>query len=170
VNSEVPNTAFLSNNFHGFSLDVAALGYKNFLSATPQTQIILRTAPQVQFSSVDQAPFSKIPLYFSFDAFAGAVHREENVTGFDTPGFISRDEIAPSVTMPFQWGPWLSVTPSFTLRSTYYGGQQVNGAFLGNGFFRTTEEVSVDVRPPSFERVWQGRGSKWKHVIEPDVV
>lgn len=170
VNSEVPNTAFLSNNFHGFSLDVAALSYKNFLSATPQSQIILRTAPELHFSSVDQAPFAKLPLYFSFDAFTGAEHREENVTGFETPGFVSRSELAPSVTMPFHWGPWLSFTPSFTLRSTYYGGQQANGAYLGESFFRTTEEVSVDVRPPTLERIWEGRGSKWKHVIEPDVV
>jgi LPS-assembly protein len=170
VNSEVPNTAFLSNNFHGFSLDAVALGYKNFLSATPQTQIILRTAPELQFSSVDQAPFSRIPLYFALDAFTGAVHREENVTGFETPGFVSRSELAPSVTMPFHWGPWLSVTPSFTLRSTYYGGQQANGVFFGESFFRTTEEVSVDIRPPTIERIWQGRGSKWKHVIEPDIV
>ena len=47
VNSEVRNTAFLTNNFKGFSVDVAALSYQNYLSATPQTSITLRTAPEV---------------------------------------------------------------------------------------------------------------------------
>jgi len=170
VNSEVRNTAFLTNNFRGFSANFAALSYENFLNATAQTSITLRTAPEARFSSVDQAPFARLPLYFSFDMFAGAEHRGETVTPFETPGFVSRDEIAPSVTLPLRWGPWIGVTPSFTLRSTYYGGQIQNGLFLGHGFNRTTEEVSVDIRPPAFDRVWEGAGSKWKHVIEPDIV
>ena len=169
VNSEVPNTAFLNNNFKGYSFGVAALGYENFLSASPETQIRLRTAPEANFSSVDQAPFHNLPIYFSFETFVGAEHREENVTPFSTPGFVERSEIAPTVTIPFHWGPWLDVTPMFTLRSTHYGGQLLNGAFVGEGFFRTTEEFSLDIRPPTLERVWGNSNTKWKHVIEPDI-
>src|SRR5208282_3122288 len=44
------------------------------------------------------------------------------------------------------------------------------GRFLDQGFFRTTEETSVDIRPPTIERVWRSGESKWKHVIEPDIV
>jgi LPS-assembly protein len=170
VNSEVRDTAFLTNNFRGFSVNLAALSYQNFLSATPQSTITLRTAPEVRFSSVDQAPFRQIPLYFSFDVFTGAVHKGETVTPFNTPGFVPRSEFAPSVTLPLRWGPWLGVTPSFTLRSTHYGGEFQNGDFVDHGFFRTTEEVSVDLRPPTLERVWGGSDTKWKHVIEPDIV
>jgi len=170
VNSEVRDTAFVTNNFRGFSADIAALSYQNFLSATPQSTITLRTAPEGRFSSVDQAPVPQIPLYFSFDVFTGAVHKGETVTPFITPGFVTRSEFAPSVTLPLHWGPWLDVTPSFTLRSTYYGGQLQNGEFDAHGFFRTTEELSVDLRPPTIERVWGGSDAKWKHVIEPDIV
>jgi LPS-assembly protein len=170
VNSEVRNTAFLTSNFHGFSVDLAALSYENFLSASPQATITLRTAPEARFSSVDQAPFHQIPLYFSFDVFTGAVHKSENVTPFETPGFVTRSELAPTVTMPLHLGPWFDMTPSFTLRSTHYGGQLQSGNFIDKGFFRTTEEVSVDIRPPTIERVWEGSDTKWKHVIEPDIV
>lgn len=170
VNSEVRNTAFLSNNFRGFSLNFAASSYQNYLSATPQTSITLRSAPEARFSSVDQAPFPRLPFYFSFEGFTGAVDRSENVTPFRTPGFVERSEFAPSVTVPVHWGPWLSITPSFTLRSTYYGGQLENGVFVNQGFFRETMELSVDLRPPSMERVWQTSKAKWKHVIEPDIV
>ncbi len=128
VNSEVRNTAFLTNNFRGFSLNFAAVSYRNFLSATPQTSITLRTAPEVRFSSVDQSFLDRLPAYFSFSAFSGAEHRAETVTPFETPGFVERSEFAPSVTVPLHWGPWLNVTPSFTFRSTYYGGQLENGA------------------------------------------
>jgi len=170
VNSEVHNAVFLTNNFSGFSLNVAALSYENFFSATPQSTIKLSSAPEGRFSSVDQAPFSQLPLYFSFDMFAGAVHKSESVTPFSTPDFVERSEIAPSVTLPLHWGPWLGVTPSFTMRATHYGGELQGGNFVDRGFFRTTEEFSVDIRPPTLERVWGDADSRWKHVIEPDIV
>ena len=67
-------------------------------------------------------------------------------------------------------GDWLDVTPSFTFRSTYYGGQLQNGSFIDQGLFRDTEEFSLDLRLPVFERVWDDGDTKWKHVIEPYVV
>jgi len=170
VNSEVRNTAFLTNNFDGFSVNLAALSYQNYLGATPQTSITLRTAPEARFSSVDQAFFKRLPVYFSFDAFTGAEHRGENVTPFETPGFVERSEFAPSVTLPVHFGEWLNITPSFTFRSTYYGGQLRNGTFFDKGLFRDTEELSVDVRLPVIERVFDGGDTKWKHVIEPYAV
>jgi LPS-assembly protein len=170
VNSEVRDTAFLTNNFRGFSLNVAALSYQNYLSATPQTSITLRTAPEVRFSSVDQQFFNRLPFYFSFDAFTGALHRSEGVTPFETAGFIERSELAPSVAMPLHFGEWLDVTPSFTFRSTYYGGQLQNAAFVERGLFRNTEEFSLDMRLPVFERVWDDGDTKWEHAIEPYVV
>ena len=172
INSEVRNTAFLTKNFSGFSLNFAATSYKNYVSASPDTFVSLRTAPEVRFSSVDQAPWEKLPIYFSFDAFTDAAHRSDTVTGFQTPNFVVRTEFAPSVTIPFHFGPWLDVTPTFTLRSTYYGGQLRNGSFVSDGLFRNTEEFSLDLRPPTLERVWgdSDTGRKWKHVIEPEIV
>ncbi|HTR47916.1 MAG TPA: LPS assembly protein LptD [Verrucomicrobiae bacterium] len=166
VDSEVRNTAFVTKSFDGFNFSLAALSYQNYLSATPETSITLRTAPEVRFSSVDQAFFPKVPVYFSFDAFTGAEHRGENVTPSSTPGFVERSEFAPSVTLPLHFGPWLDVATNFTFRSTYYGGQLRNGAFVAQGLFRDSEELSVDVRLPVLEKVWGG-DTKWKHVIEP---
>lgn len=170
VNSEVRNTAFLVNNFDGFSLGFSAQSYENFLSATPQSSISLRTAPQAQFSSVDHQFWRKLPAYFSFNAFTGAVHRSETVTPFDSAHFVDRSEFAPTVTVPFHFGPWLQLAPRFTFRSTYYGGQQQNDRFVDRGFFRNTEEFSFDIRPPTLERIWGRHGTKWKHTIEPDIV
>jgi LPS-assembly protein len=169
VNSEVHNNAFLTKNFRGFSLNAAAISYENFLSATPQTSITLRSAPEVRFSSVDQPLSSRFPIYGSFSAFTGAVHREETATPFQTSAFVSRSEFAPSVTVPLRWGPWLSTTTNFTFRSTYYDGQMQNGNFIRQGLSRNTGELTIDIRPPTFERIWSSGTSKWKHVIEPDI-
>ncbi len=176
VNSEVRNTAFLTNTFRGFTISFAALSYKNFLSTndittgTPETSVVLRTAPEARFMSYDQAPWQKLPIYFSFDLFADGVHRADNVSpSFQTPAIVQRTEFAPSVTMPLHWGPWLSVIPTFTLRSTRYGAQLVNGVLENQPFVRTTEEFSLDLRPPSLAREWGDSNTKWKHSIEPDI-
>lgn len=169
VNSEVRNTAFLTKNFDGYSLDFAAVSYENFLSATPTTSVTLRTAPEARFSSVDRPLFEKLPIYFSFDAFTGAEHRGDTVAPFNTPRFVERSEIAPSVTLPVHLGPWLDAAANFTFRSTYYGGQMANGVYNAAGLFRNTEEMSVDMRLPVLERIFDLGDTKWKHTIEPYV-
>ncbi len=170
VNSEVRTTTFLTKDTDGFSVALAALSYENFLSASPDTDIDIRTAPEIRAGSVDRAPWANLPIYFSFDAFADAMHRETNVPPqFSTPSFVSRMEFAPSVTAALHWWPWFSVTPTFTVRSTRYGGQLENSDFVDEPFVRTTAEFSLDVRPPSLERTWSDGDTQWRHTIEPEV-
>src|SRR6202166_4301066 len=68
INSEVRSAFFLSNNFHGFSLNFAGLNDKSFLTINPETSVSLRNLPEARFGSVEQAPWSNLPIYFSFDS------------------------------------------------------------------------------------------------------
>jgi LPS-assembly protein len=177
VNPEVRTNAFLTNNFRGFSLNFYIVNYKDFLSASPQTTVLLRSAPGVRFSSVDQAPWKRWPIYFGFDAWAEAARRSD--PNVETGASVQRTELAPRVTVPLRWGPWLRLTSSFTLRTTRYGAQLQPGVCLpdpcfrpsvvGNSVRRTTDEVTLDVRPPALARVWEGE-AKWKHAIEPEII
>jgi LPS-assembly protein len=176
VNSEVRSSAFLTNNFHGFSVNLAAGSYKNFLNAQPEVAVDLRNAPEARFSSVDQSPWRRLPVYFGVDAFAGAVHRsDENlvsgvvVPGIDTASFVERSEIAPRVVFPLHWGPWFGVTTSYIVRTTSYGAQEIAGKAVGDPLRRTTGELSIDLRPPTLERVWDSANGKWKHTIDPEI-
>jgi LPS-assembly protein len=176
VNSEVRSSAFLTNNFHGFSVNLAAGSYKNFVNAQPQVSVILRNAPEGRFSSVDQSPWSRLPIYFGGDAFSGAVHRSDQnlvggvvVPGIDTPSFVERSEIAPRVVVPLHWGPWLGVTTSYIVRTTSYGAQEIAGNVVSDPLRRTTGELSIDLRPPTLERVWDRGNGKWKHTIDPEI-
>ena len=182
VNSEVRNAAFLTNNFRGYSVNFFGTSYKNFVNAQPQVVEDVRTAPEARFSSVDQAPWKNLPIYFGGAAFAGAVHRDDEnlvtnpTTGLETvqpgiitPTFVERSEIAPRVVVPLHWGPWLGVTTSFTARATSYSSQLVAGSVASDPTYRTTGEVNVDLRPPTFERVWQSASGKWKHAIDPEI-
>ena len=182
VNSEVRNSAFLTNNSRGFSVDFAATSYRNFINAQPQVSADVRAAPEARFSSVDQAPWKSLPIYFGFDLFADAAHRDFQtlvtnpatgvqtvVPATDTADFVERSGVAPRVVVPLHFKSWLGVTTSFTARATSYGGELVGGAVQDFLTHRATEELNVDFRPPTLERAWETANGKWKHTIEPRI-
>jgi len=170
ANPETRSSVFLTNNFHGYSLNFFTTNYKNFLSATPETSVLLRTAPGVRFSSVEQAPWKRWPVYFGFAAQLDAAHRAD--PALQTPEAVQRMEVAPRVSIPLRWGPWLGVMPTFAVRSTRYGSQLLAGTVVGDSLRRTTAEVTTEILPPAFSRVWHGQegAPSWKHTIEPRVV
>ena len=184
ITSEVRSATFLSNNFRGFSFNVAALADKTFLSipitspttgaVTPAVSVSLRDAPQARFSSVEQSPWRNLPIYFSFDAFAGALHRQDD-TPLNTPSMVSRTEFAPKVTVPLHFRDWLGITSTAAFRTTYYGDSyNAAGALSGESITRNTGEFTVEFRPPTLERFFDRSSFKkdkprrrYKHTIEP---
>ncbi len=168
VNAEANTSAFLSNNFRGFSLNFGFLQNRDFLTAQPQTLVSLRSTPQVDFGSVERAPWARVPIYLSFDASVGGMFRSDpNLT---TPSIVQRSEVTPRITVPLHWGAWLGLTTTGALRVTRYGAQVQSGGIVDNSFVRTTGELTVDFRLPSLERTWGNENSKWKHSVEPDIV
>jgi LPS-assembly protein len=175
INSEVRSAVFLTNNFKGFSLNFAALNDRSFLTISPATSVVLRNIPEARFGSVEQAPWKNLPLYFGFDSFVGAVHRED--TSIDTPTAVQRTEFAPRVTLPIHFGPWLGATTSAAFRTTRYGASLDSGGLLSERpVTRDTGEFALELRPPALERFF-GRTSlektknrkRYKHTIEPGI-
>jgi LPS-assembly protein len=185
INSEVRSAIFVSNNFRGFSFNLAGLNDKNFLTlpvaatpttpAVPATSVTLRNFPEARLGSVEQAPWRSAPVYFSFEAFGGAVYRQDQ--NIQTPNFVDRYELAPRVTVPLHFGQWLGVTTSAAFRTTRYG-DSYNSAGLVSGapISRNTGEFTVELRPPTLERYFDRPSLKkdrprrrYKHTIEPAV-
>src|SRR6266436_5390327 len=183
VNSEVRSAIFVTNNFRGFSLNFAVLNDKSFLTlpvaatsitpAIPATSVALRNAPEARFGSVEQAPWRRVPVYFSFDAFAGAVNRHDET--IETPDFVARYEFAPRVTVPLHFGAWLGVTTSAAFRTTSYGDSLDSaGKVSVASIKRNTGEFAVELRPPILERFFDRTSLKrdkarhrYKHIVEP---
>jgi len=186
ITSEVRSATFLTNNFRGFSLNLAAIADKTFLSipitspatgiTTPAVSVSLRNAPQIRFGSVEQSPWQNLPVYFSFDAFAGAVHRQDD-SPLNTPAFVSRTEFAPKVTVPLHLGAWLGVTTSAAFRTSFYGDSYNSAGLLsGQSITRNTGEFAVEFRPPTLERFFDRSSlnkdkprKRFKHTIEPAI-
>ncbi|MGC1485305.1 MAG: LPS assembly protein LptD [Candidatus Acidiferrum sp.] len=186
ITSEVRSATFLTNNFRGFSFNVASLSDKTFLSipitnpltgvTTPAIGVSLRDAPEVRFGSVEQAPWQNLPIYFSFDAFAGALHRQDD-SPLDTAPFVPSTEFAPEVTVPLHFGAWLGVTTSVAFRTTYYGDSyNLAGILSQQSIVRNTGELTVELRPPTLERFFDRASldktkphKRYKHTIEPTI-
>ncbi len=183
INSEVRSAVFLSNNLQGFSMNFAGLDDKSFLTlpvaatlttpAVPATSVTLRNLPEARFGSVEQAPWRAAPVYFAFDGFTGVVFRSDQT--IQTSNFVDRYELAPQVTIPLHFGPWLGVTTSAAFRTTRYG-DSYNSAGLLNAaaISRNTGEFTVELRPATFERFFDRTSLKkdktrhrYKHTIEP---
>jgi LPS-assembly protein len=185
VNSEVRSAFFLSNNFRGFSLNFAGLDDKSFLTlpvaatsttpAVPATSVTLRNLPEARFSSVEQSPWRSAPIYFGLDSFAGVVYRSDQ--NIQTSNFVDRYELAPRVTIPLHFGPWLSVTTSAAFRTTRYGDSfNSAGQVTAVPLDRNTGEFTLELRPPTLERFFDPTSLKkdqmrrrYKHIIEPAI-
>ena len=181
INSDIRSSIFLTHNFHGFSLNLAYLNDRSFLNTNPQLSVTLRNAPQARFGSVEQQPWQRLPFYFAFDAFAGAVKRDD--TGFvptptylpiQTSNFVSRMELVPRVTMPLHFGPWLNATTTAAFRTAYYGASLTSaGVVSSQSLTRNDGEFTFDLRLPTLERFFDsGKANprrRYKHTIEPHI-
>jgi LPS-assembly protein len=166
VSSEAHQDAFATKNFGAYSLNVDASRYQNFLSAqTPTNSVVINQWPAISFSGIDQQ-IKRSPLYFSFETSADGVSRDE--LGFRTPDFSDRLDFHPQLTMRLKSFLGFHFTPKIGARVTHYGTSLKPGQGSLN---RLLGEVSLDLRPPSLEKVFSKPhfGYRFKHVIEPDI-
>ncbi len=175
VNSEVKSNAFLSNTTNGYFYNLDVQRYQDYESTTGGDVITILHAPSLELDSVDRQ-IGHLPLYWFYDSVLGGVSRTQ--PSFRTNTLVGRFDFRPGIALPLRFSGW-SLRPEFAVRETYYT-QSVLPAFGGiglgipqsGGIDRKAVETSVDIRPPTLSRVFDGElfGRKWKHVIEPDVI
>ena len=185
VYSEVKSQAFLSKSTDGFSFNGFLERYQNYLSTTPGQVIKISHAPSFDSSSVDRQ-LGHTPLYWSFDASvaglsrsepqecAGAVFSRSCTPAFRTGNLLGRFDLNPEISLPLVFRGW-SLRPELTLHDTYYTEREPpTGAEVAvrDALNRSALETSVELRPPTLERVFDKEflGRRWKHVIEPRAV
>ncbi len=167
VSSEARQTGFATKNWGPYGLSVFMSRYQNFLTAEerPGNSVIIRETPSLSLSGIDQQA-GKSPLFFSFDFSADGVGRTQ--PDLSIARLAERIDFHPEAVIrvkPF-WG--FHITPVAGVRATHYG---TSLAPTGGAMERLLGEISVDVRPPSLERVFATPhwGQRLKHVLETDV-
>ena len=180
INSEVKSQVFLSKSLNGFSFGGTIERYQNFFQTTDSSgnlsnppsfnSIRILHTPSLDATSVDR-PFGHLPLFWSFESSVAGLSRSE--PGFQTSTLLGRFDFSPAISMPLQFRGW-DLRPALTLHETYYSQRfdSVSGTVQNDPTNRQALETSVELRPPTLERIFDKEilGRKWKHVIEPRVV
>jgi LPS-assembly protein len=168
--SRVYSIGYVTKNFSSFSLNTSLSRDENFQSLDPDDTVVIRKFPNIEFNSLDyQLVQGAVPLWFSFDTSFDLVSRSQPL--FETRNFVQRGDFYPRVSSKFDWKGF-HIRPTFGARQTSYGQSQdpVENRPVGENLHRTTVETSVEIVPPSFERIYNGPiwlGDRVKHVIEP---
>ncbi len=135
----------------------------------------VRQLPSVEFSQRSTKVTESLPFYFSFESAVEGIRRSESSGStaiFKTPSFVQRLDFFPRLTIPLPSFAGFTLTPSIGMRSTFYSDSldPVQKQVTGQNLFRKYGEVNLDLRMPSFSKIFHRNGVPWfKHVIEPFV-
>ena len=111
------------------------------------------------------------PILFGFSTSVSSFSRSVRQDRLD----FQRYDVLPTISYPFNRWPFLTARTSFITRFTRYTEQtDSTGEVVGDPVDRTYSEVRIDVRGPTFSRIFNtpdnGYAEKYKHVIEPQLV
>lgn len=184
--SESHSVGFLDKHWSYYGINVVADRDEEFQSITKGDDITIKKLPEVEFfGRDDQIASGPLPLWFSFNTSAGLMDRSQPVSepgappenALKTPTFVNRVDLYPHVTSAFHLLGF-NFLANASIRETEYGNSVAdnnlpNIHITGTDILRSAQEASLEILPPSLERVfnapkWMG-GGKLKHVIEPRI-
>jgi LPS-assembly protein len=171
-------------------LNIVAQRTQDYIVATPvnsaQNQVVVQKLPSLEASGRDQKLLDgPLPVWFSFDAAAGLVSRDEPSSALNPDGspaqvfksgYVGRVDVDPHVYTAFQYKGF-SLEPGITLGaadySNSYSSNSTPVAFANSNLFRRDADFTVDLRLPALERIFTPRpslhlGTKLKHVVEAE--
>jgi hypothetical protein len=160
------STFYANNNTRSFSFNFLASNETTTLfrpSREPQSapgsgnnfDIKIRQAPQIDMTLYPRRVFDNLPIYFSFDSSLGALKREETVDSsvvFVTPAAVQRFDFQPKITVPLATIAGVAITPSLTLRETFYTSSLNPGvqAFDPERFAASAADPRLDPTRPEY--------------------
>lgn len=166
VRPDEVSSGFLTRNFSTYSVNVFG---ERRVTEFPDKAVKSRTFPSFSLSGHSRQ-LKDWPIYLSFDASAAGLSRSDNQ--LLTPPIVQRFDLNPRVTIPLRKFSFFSFTPSFGLRETFYSDQLAPEAPTGvspRNVVRTAFDFQGYFTGPSFQKIFEVAGTRYKHVIEPEV-
>jgi LPS-assembly protein len=129
--------------------------------------------PEVEFRSRNQK-IGSTPFYTTLLSSFDHLGQGRNFNdGTSVKNSFQRYDIFPEISWPITYLPWLTLTPSYAYRVTYWTEQKGRTGIVDSPLTRHYTDLSFDIRGPNFDRVYEtpnmGYSPKWKHAIEPQV-
>jgi lipopolysaccharide assembly outer membrane protein LptD (OstA) len=139
-----------------------------FNSVGGQSAVVLERQPELEYR-LRATRISRTPFYLTLVGLADHFRVNRSAT---LRGKYSRFDLFPSVSMLTPGLSWLSFTPTFGARDTYYTASysQDRTRLVDEPLSRRYVTAGVSIVGPSFSRIWnRGEDLKLKHLIEPRV-
>lgn len=171
ISPEERSQLYVNKNSGAYSFNASISEQSIFLgSYTVKT----RSMPSIELNKRSERISDTLPFYFSFDAAVEGMKRtvaQGNTTSFRSPDVSQRLDFFPNFTFPLKPIGGFTVTPSLGFRTTFYSDSlnPVTREVIGQNLYHHYADINVDIRPPSFARVYRNKDGapKFKHVIEP---
>jgi lipopolysaccharide assembly outer membrane protein LptD (OstA) len=156
----------LSGAWSGYSIGVTADKNDYFNDATSfQTS---GTLPRVSITRTESA-IKGLPIYFGVNGEYVTLVR--SVTRNDVKASdqgLTRLDVAPSLRIPFTKLQFFTVNSSVAWRGTYWTESlDPKGVQITQGLGRTYMDFQSRLTGPVFNRIFNGKDRKFKHVVEP---
>lgn len=172
----VYSSAFVTGNWGPQSLNIllddrSTLIDFNKISTDSGNVITQRQLPEVEYR-LRPRKLGRAPLYLQLLSSVNYVSVERSAT---FSGDYGRADFFPQLALPLRAFPWLSLSVKAGGRATWYGdsvgadADTSSPVFSGETLTRTYPTAGVEVIGPSVSRLFESKGAKIKHVIEPRV-
>ncbi len=159
------STGFVSGNWGSHSFNLLVQESETFINS--RVTVKQQQLPEVEYQ-LRSTQLGSLPLYLGLSSAAHFFRID--ATGGE-PTSYQRADVAPSLTLPLSYLPWLSVSVTGGGRSTWYSDSVgADGEFTGDAVTRTFPTASAQMVGPVFSRIFEGkvgRFGKFKHIIEP---
>jgi LPS-assembly protein len=166
VRPDEVSSGFLTRNYSSYSVNVFG---ERRVTEFPDQTVKSRTFPSFNLSGHSRQ-LKDWPVYLSFEASAEGLSRSDSQ--LSTPPMVQRFDLSPRITARLEKFSAFSLTPSFGIHETFYSDQVSPNAPTGvspRNLVRTAFDFQGYFSGPSFQRIFEAGGSRYKHVIEPEV-
>jgi len=181
ISPEERSQLFVNKDHNDFSFNFLA---RSQVTSLPNSRIRIRDLPSISMEKRGSPLnfFQKLPIYFSFEASADGVSRQETVEDLISfrrdvrgdpivsPSIVQRLDFHPRLQLPLNFFG-VSVTATAGGRVTFYSNSidPVNRAILSRNITRGYGEFELDIRPPALAKDFHRRDGSFffRHLIEP---
>lgn len=154
---------FVTGNWGPQSLNMIVDDRRTFIS--PELTVRQQKIPSAEYRVRALRLFGG-PLYLDVISSASYLSLDR---GGAAHGKYSRVDVAPSLSAPLSKIPWFSLAVNGGGHGTFYGDtvSPTTGLFTGQTLTRVLPTAGVQAVGPSFSKIFDSGGYKFKHVIEP---
>lgn len=162
----------VTKNWGGSTLSVVANSQELFNSSTSSS--VGRKLPMARYTLRST---QLGPAYVSLQSSVARLQKLQRFEKKDDPveegGTYTRLDAFPDVSVPITQIPWLTFSPFFRWRSTWWSQRaRVNNSnFNDNPVFRNFYETGIEIVGPSIFKIFENPGSEYspriKHLIQP---